>query len=76
MRKVDVDNILGEGILEKSTKKYIQYRYMEKQKLGNVTTSMSWNLRNGRSYHHYRKSYLSIKYSVDNQDVIEIINKL
>lgn len=76
MKKDQVDSVLGYGQLEKTTKTYIQYRYMETTKLGNVSYSINYNLKGGRYYFHNRKSYMSIKFSKDTMKVIEIVNKL
>lgn len=76
MKKEQVDELLGCGKLEKTTQSYIQYRYLEKNKITDVAYSMNWNLKSGRTYFHNRKSYLSIKFSNDTMEVIEIINKL
>lgn len=74
MKKEQVDNLLGLGILDKTTKTYISYKYMEEQKIGNTSYSMNWNFKGGRTYYHAKRSYLLIKYSKDTLEVIEIIN--
>ena len=76
MKKNQVDVLLGESVLEKTTKTYVQYRYLVTTKTNNVSYSMNWNLKGGRTYYQNRKSYISIKFSYDTLEVIEIINKL
>ena len=76
MKKEQVDEVLGSGKLEKTTQNYIQYRYIENNKISDAAYSINWNLKGGRTYFRNRKSYLSIKFSKDTMEVIEIINKL
>ena len=76
MKKTKVDELLGKGQLEKKTKTYIQYRYLQTIKLDNISFSRGWSLKSGRTYYHNKKSYLLIKFLLETMEVIEIINKL